>query len=174
MLTTACCYKPLHPLQQLPAHVWQKTAIPGWLLLLLGHAGRRFWEVLQAQDWTALGPDPVDTFSARISERALTTYLPDIARSHCLFPTDVCPVNLMALGQAIGLHTPSHWAWVFIQVTACGHYRLMVAGLAGRKPTLAITTLLHAQAATTHICAQCQTRECLTACPAQAARWCPT
>ena len=95
----------MQPLDSLPDNIWlAEPEMKGGRLLLIGHAGREFWQAFKRSETT--GRDPVDDFSGQMTEQALKQYFPNIPRKQ-LFPIDDCSVNLMALGKAFGWHYAS-------------------------------------------------------------------
>ncbi|MGB1257077.1 MAG: hypothetical protein ACPG51_14510 [Thiolinea sp.] len=145
--------------QQLPAGVWLSPAgICDGTLLLTGHGGPLFWKKFKSSVPAAI--DPVDHFSATVSEQLLQKYLPAVARRR-LFPSLECPVNLMALGQAIGWHAPSplgmginadYGIWSAYRALWWLDAEIETAALPVAKP----------------ICSECVTQDCIQACPGNA------
>jgi ferredoxin len=150
----------------LPDSVWlDKPAFQGGSLLLTGHAGTAFWQAISSA-WPQ-GSDPVDQFSAKVSEQALQAYLPNTSRQ-CLFPDDHCPVNLMALGRVLGWHSPSPLGMgIHAEYGLWSAYRaLWWLDTALKTPENRSDKALPAIANT--ICAECETQACISACPASA------
>lgn len=157
-------------LDSLPDTIWlAEPELQGGSLLLLGHAGREFWQAYKQAD--VAGSDPVDDFSSQISERALKQYFPDVSRKQ-LFPAKDCPINLMALGKAINWHRPSP-----LGMGIHSKYGLWSAYRALwwlDSVDLALVNSHHSEAVAgasftaTDVCAECQTQECIAACPASA------
>ena len=126
-------------------------------LVVIGHAGRRLWEVLA--DERQGTPDPVDTFSIRHTTCFAETYLQDEAWQ-LLYPADIFfPLNelgeLAGWGKAsplfLGIH-PEYGLW--------WAYR-----------TVFLTSLalpVSAPAAQAHPCDSCLSKPCISACPASA------
>ena len=131
-------------------------------LLLVGHAGKRFWESLNndTPEGYMQGPDPVDNYSAEVTEHVLEKYLPSTARQR-LFPTDDCLINLMALGKAFEWHTASPLGMGIHE-----QYGLWSAYRAVWWLDLVIPKAILEKA--TDVCLKCQTQECVSACPAEA------
>lgn len=150
----------------LPDSVWlDKPAFRDGSLLLIGHAGRAFWEAMSS-GWPQ-GADPVDQFSANISEQALQAYLANTPRQR-LFPDDHCPVNLMALGRLLGWHSTSPLGMgIHAEYGLWSAYRALwwldaVLEPAEQQPCQIVSTIAAS------LCATCQTQACIRACPASA------
>ena len=78
-------------------------------LILVGHAGTDMWDHLTAGDPDGtLDPaaDPIDTFSVEATEAAIEEQWPGTSR-RLLYPHPDCPVDLVALGRAIGWQSSS-------------------------------------------------------------------
>ncbi|PWQ92479.1 hypothetical protein [Leucothrix pacifica] len=163
------------PLSALPQNIWlTEDKLERGSFLLIGHAGRLFWQALQREN--IKGSDPVDRFSSEASERAIQKYLPDIDRK-LLFPADDCPINLMALGKAFGWHHASPlgmgihrkyglWSayralWWLDTEDLKSYSTLDEQAISQPKVTEQILPAID-------ICAECETQECVTACPAEA------
>ena len=160
------------PVTRLPESIWLEpyanvdARFKSGSLLLVGHAGKKFWEAFSQSEFWLRAPDsdPVDNYSAAVTQQALDKYLPTTTK-HLLFPTVDCPINLMALGREFGWHTPSPLGMGIHQ-----EYGLWSAYRAvwwlddvvqeSTKPAL--------QVETSDICSQCQTQECVVACPGTA------
>jgi epoxyqueuosine reductase len=132
-------------------------------LLLLGHGGRFFWDVVQAS-WPE-GSDPVDTFSTAVGQQFLAQFLPHTSVKW-LYPTQLTnemPLPLQQLGQAagwahsspLGLGISPHFGVWFAYRAAC---------LLGDE--VALPTLR--EQARPSPCETCVTRPCVSACPAHA------
>ena len=131
-------------------------------LLLLGHAGKQFWEVYQQQ--TSLEyrnqADPVDRFSAEVTEVILTEHFPQVEKQR-LFPSADCSVNLMALGDEMRWHSPSPLGMgIHSEYGLWSAYRA-VWWLNIQRPTIPRPEV-------TDICVNCQTQACVSACPGEA------
>lgn len=72
-------------------------------LILIGHAGRRLWECVQASGIT--GSDPIDDYSVQTVSRWFGQELPD-RRFRILFPGERV-IGLQTLGKLAGWHQPS-------------------------------------------------------------------
>ena len=165
----------VQPVDTLPNNIWLTEAqFERGSFLLLGHAGSDFWQAFKQSN--IKGSDPVDRFSREVSERALQKCFPDIARK-CVFPSDDCSINLMALGKAFGWHYASPLGMgIHRKYGLWSAYRalwwldtedLKSSGIMSVQPLSEPSDteqLLPAK----DICAECKTQECVTACPAEA------
>ena len=131
-------------------------------LLLIGHAGKKFWESFSQVDGGMQKPDPVDSYSAELTEKTIEKYLPQVAKQ-LLFPMADCPVNLMALGRAFNWHTTSP-----LGMGIHAEYGLWSAYRAVWWLDLELPDVLNQSVATQDICAKCLTQDCVTACPSGA------
>ena len=140
------------------------------MLLLIGHAGKKFWDVFQSRiaDEVMLKPDPVDRYSRDITAEALEKHLPNINK-WLLFPADDCPINLMALGRAFNWHTPSplgmgiHWNYgLWSAYRAVWWVDVECEGQVSESQV---------KSPATDICSQCETQECVASCPADAIQY---
>ena len=148
-------------------------------LLLVGHAGKEFWKVFsENQAGEAMQkPDPVDSYSAEITEQVIEKHLPNTLKKK-LFPATDCPVNLMALGHAFNWHSPSPLGMgIHEEYGLWSAYRAvwwLDLELANSKPKIGNpspktnVTKPNSVRELSKICAQCKTQECVTACPATA------
>lgn len=150
--------------RQLPDTIWldaeaaYKTYKKAGTLLLLGHGGRLFWQ--QYQQSIPAPNDPVDHFSAEISMQALQHYVPAI-KHEILFPSPECPVNLMALGRAMGWHSPSPLGMgINADYGMWSAYRAL--WWLDTEIEEAVLPVAH------DVCSECLTQNCLQACPADA------
>ncbi len=73
-------------------------------LVLLGHGGRRLWEVLQESEQAA--SDPVDTYSRNLAQQFARDYLGD-PETYWLYPNTPHLVPLQRLGALAGWSHPS-------------------------------------------------------------------
>ena len=162
----------------LPEAVWLEpqavnTHLKSGSLLLVGHAGKAFWELYrQHKAGEAMQrPDPVDSYSAEITQTVIEQYLPDITKQQ-LFPSADCPVNLMALGRAFSWHAASplgmgihqqyglwsaYRALWWLDITLDDDAELAPPSLKSSRSNR-ISTL----------CAECETQDCVSACPTEA------
>lgn len=166
----------------LPSSVWlEPSSIPqryqSGCLLLVAHAGKQFWQAF-SQGQTAeyrKKPDPIDAYSAEVTERVLEKYLPNVARLR-LFPSSDCPVNLMALGRAFGWHSPSplgmgihekYGLWSAYRAAWWLDIERLEVTLASHDLDK-LSARPNSPAEMSDVCLQCQTQECVTACPSNA------
>ncbi|MDD2885950.1 MAG: hypothetical protein PHT48_13025 [Dechloromonas sp.] len=127
---------------------------PEQQLILIGHAGRRLWDCVQAA--TLPGPDPIDTYSQRTVDRVFAQFLP--GRPYQLLYPGPRLIGLQALGHQAGWHQPSpfmvgidpHWGSWFA-------YRLVLLVDSHFLPTPRVDRA--------HPCLTCQSTPCLSACP---------
>lgn len=148
-------------LSALPDDIWlsQPNLSEGYLLLV-AHAGPDFWQAYTKSGIT--GDDPVDHFSARMTEQALAQFFPDIQRE-LLFPRDDCPMNLMALGRAFGWHHASPLGMGINETYGLWSAYRAVWWL-DSEPLSPQTPLVGAP----DICSGCETQDCIKTCPADA------
>ena len=157
------------PVTDLPDSVWlspdtpDKTRFKSGSLLLVGHAGKRFWEEFNQSEFWLNSPesDPVDNYSSAITQQALDKHLSSIAKQ-LLFPASDCPVNLMALGRELGWHTPSPLGMGIHEKYGLWSAYRAVWWLDEAFPENTSRT------PATDVCAQCLTQECVAACPGSA------
>ena len=126
-------------------------------LVVIGHAGKRLWEVL-AEDGRDI-PDPVDSFSIRHTTHFVENILEDEAWQ-LLYPSDIFfPLN--ELGELAGFGQPSP---LFIGINP--EYGLWWAYRAVFLTRLALPlTEIEEQA---HPCESCLDKPCISICPADA------
>lgn len=125
-------------------------------LILIGHAGRRLWECVQASGIT--GSDPIDDYSVQTVRRWFARELPD-RRFRIVFP-GAQVIGLQALGKLAGWHQASpimvgvdvEWgSWYAYRAVVVANTELPPSRpLVGRSP-----------------CPTCSA-PCITACPANA------
>lgn len=148
----------------LPAEVLAPLAIaPGERqLILIGHAGRRLWECVQAAGQH--GEHPIDDYTIAAVDRWFAGFLPD-RRYRIVYP-GTWRVGLQALGALAGWHHPSpfmvgvdrHWGSWFA-------YRCVVIADTGFCPTPAVDRNIPENSSP---CLDCSSRPCISACPAGA------
>ena len=160
----------------LPDSVWlgvRPNQYESGSLLLVGHAGKKFWEVLSKTNAEAVmqKSDPVDAYSAASSKSAIERHL-GFVNAQQLFPSADCPINLMAIGQAFNWHSPSP-----LGMGIHREYGLWSAYRAGWWLDLELSDntisnvdslLPKSFSETSGICLHCQTQDCVAACPADA------
>lgn len=126
-------------------------------LVLLGHAGRDFWNALQRRGMH--GSDPVDTFTTECVRHWMALQHPGVRWAQ-VFP-GTAPVGLQRLGQLAGWH---HAAPFGLGVnTPWGSwfaYRAVVLTNSDWATTPPLSN--------THPCATCADQPCVTACPVDA------
>lgn len=160
----------------LPASVWLGTKpklYESGCLLLVGHAGKKFWEVFRKHqaDEVMQQPDPVDRYSAKLTKQAIDNQLVGV-NAKPLFPSVDCPINLMALGKAFGWHASSPLGMGIHQEYGLWSAYRAVWWLDLEWPdNFQNTTELsipNFSSEISEICAQCQSQDCVIACPASA------
>lgn len=124
-------------------------------LLLIGHAGKRLWEAVQAAN--ILSADPIDDFTVQTTKRwfaqCLASHPYDI-----IYPTTATAIGLQRLGQLAGWHhaTPfkvgidHEWGTWFA-------YRAVVLTNTQFEPSRPVQT--------PSPCEACQTKPCISHCP---------
>lgn len=152
----------------LPSSIWLKPSLipqryQSGSVLLVAHAGKQFWQAFSQNttDENKQKPNPVDTYSVGVTELTLEKCLPSVTRQR-LFPHADCPVNLLALGRAFGWHSPSPLGMgIHKQYGLWSAYRAvwwldidLPEGAPVREKF--------------DVCLQCQTQECVAACPSSA------
>jgi hypothetical protein len=160
----------------LPKSVWlgpKPKQYESGSFLLVGHAGKKFWEVFsQSQTNKAMQqPDPVDCYSAKLSKQAIENHLLGV-NAQQLFPATDCPINLMALGKAFGWHSRSPLGMgIHKEYGLWSAYRA-VWWLDLQLPDELNNTdddlVLSSNTDFSDLCLQCKTQACVNACPAEA------
>lgn len=126
-------------------------------LVLLGHGGRRFWEVFSTVD--SEGDHPIDDFSARLAADFAASHLPEAAWLP-IFPSAL-PLNLQWLGEMAGWSHPSP--------LGTGIHTQFGLWFAYRAAFLTATELpVLRQNPGSSPCLACSTRDCIGACPGRA------
>jgi hypothetical protein len=160
----------------LPDSVWlgpKPIEYVSGCLLLVGHAGKKFWEVFSERqtEKTMQKPDPVDHYSADLSRQAIETHLGSVSVKQ-LFPAANCPINLIALGKAFGWHSRSPLGMGIHEEYGLWSAYRAVCWLDLELPEKLTHTvdpvLPSAPSDISNICSQCITQDCVTACPADA------
>lgn len=126
-------------------------------LILLGHAGRRLWDCVQASGIAS--EHPIDDYTLATVDRVFRQHLPGIAW-RAPYPGDA-PIGLQALGALAGWHHESpfrvgidpHWGSWFA-------YRAVLLTDGDFSPSQPVDR--------SHPCADCVDRPCLAACPPRA------
>jgi hypothetical protein len=159
----------------LPPEVWLPGTGHPWpdeaektTLILVGHAGTALWDHLTDGDQqTTLDStaDPIDTFSINTTDAVIEEQWADVER-RLLYPHPACPVDLVALGRAIGWQADSplglgiHPDWG--PWSAFRALWILSAGLDSSSATPPTPT--------PDVCLTCETHDCVQACPADAVK----
>lgn len=151
-------------------YVFDLAALPGELLaplailpgerqlILLGHAGRRLWECVQAAGIG--GANPIDDYTVATVERFFARFLPH-SRYRIVYPGSAA-IGLQSLGSLAGWHHPSPFMLGVDAVWGSWHaYRAAIIADSAFQPG--------GSAGSDSPCADCAARPCLAACPAGAA-----
>jgi len=145
-------------LDSLPAEVLATLGVQAGetQLILIGHAGRRLWECVQASGIT--GSDPIDDYSMQTVSRWFAQELPD-RRFRILFPGERV-IGLQTLGKLAGWHQPSPiMVGVDVEWGSWYAYRAVVVADTDFAPS----SVLEGRSP----CPTCAA-PCITACPANA------
>jgi len=130
-------------------------------LILFGHAGRRLWECLQAQEPSTghRSEHPIDEHSVRTVQTWLAQALPQ-AKARWVYPGDL-PIGLQRLGTLAGWHHPTPFMVGIDPVWGSWFaYRAAVLTDTHLPPTPPTRT--------NHPCDTCTDKPCITACAAGA------
>lgn len=128
-------------------------------LLLLGHGGRRLWEMAQTAVSSPI-PDPIDTFSWEKTAVFLRDYLNNPLHFR-LYPNTDYPVPLGRLGELAGWSQPSPLGIGISPVYGLWFaYRTAVL----LDAPLPITTTEYGQ----RPCESCEAKPCVSGCPVTA------
>ncbi|MCE1239785.1 MAG: hypothetical protein LWW83_07720 [Azonexaceae bacterium] len=130
-------------------------------LILLGHAGRRLWDCVQAGG--IAGDHPIDTYTLATVDRVFREKMPE-RRWRALYPAAAeaeRPIGLQALGALAGWHHDSpfrvgvdpHWGSWYA-------YRALLLCDGDFSPSVPVDR--------SSPCADCRDRPCIAACPAGA------
>lgn len=131
-------------------------------LILLGHAGRRLWECVQAAGPS--GDDPIDDYTCAAVDRCFAGFLPD-NHYRIIYP-GLLPIGLQTLGKLAGWHHPSPFMiGVDRQWGSWFAYRAVVLSDTAFCPSAPVD---RNKAENTSPCLDCIARPCLSACPAGA------
>ncbi|AJQ97164.1 hypothetical protein [Gynuella sunshinyii] len=126
-------------------------------LLLLGHGGRRLWQVISTV--AVETDDPIDDFTVQLVHRYFQSDHPR-ASYKILYPGDT-QVSLQRLGELAGWHSASPFM--------LGINHDWGSWFAYRALVLADTSLTPDQAITlSSPCSACEHRDCIRSCPASA------
>jgi len=126
-------------------------------LLLFGHGGNRLWGALNAHGMA--GADPVDDYSAACAVRFVREYLDDCPY-RILYPGSM-PIPLQQLGSLAGWHHSSPLG-IGVSATWGPWFGYRAALLV--QPELPVMT----DPVTQSPCEQCQSKPCVSVCPAGA------
>ncbi|WP_428240334.1 hypothetical protein [Gynuella sp.] len=151
-------------------HVFELSALPQAMtatlaaeiapyrqLLLLGHGGRRLWQVINAM--AVETDDPIDDFSIQLVHRYFQSDHPQ-ASYKILYPGDT-QVSLQRLGELAGWHYASPFM--------VGINQDWGSWFAYRAVILADTSLTPDEALTKPSpCSTCEQQDCIRSCPAGA------
>lgn len=130
-------------------------------LILLGHAGRRLWDCVQAAG--AGGEHPIDDYCRQTIARLFAEHLPS-HRYRLLYPGHGPngPVGLQALGKLAGWHHASPFmVGIDAEWGSWFAYRAVILCTADFPPTPVVERR--------NPCLDCRDRPCIAACPAEAA-----
>ena len=131
-------------------------------LILLGHAGRRLWECVQAAGLSS--EDPIDDYTIATVDHAFRAFLPD--NSYRIIYPGPTRVGLQALGQLAGWHhrspfmigvDPEWGSWYAYRAVLVADTAFCPAAPVDRNNPANISP-----------CLSCVDRPCLSACPAGA------
>lgn len=136
-------------------------------LLLIGHAGREFWQAFNASPWGNLenpaDPHPIDRYTRESVTQCLATYYPDVSY-RWLYPSDQRLVDLQALGRLAGWHGESPFRLGVKEPWGPWYaYRaaILCSPLEGQPETNISTDA-------SSPCQACEAKPCVSACPASA------
>ncbi|NHC06970.1 hypothetical protein [Azonexus fungiphilus] len=131
-------------------------------LILLGHAGRRLWQCVQAA--RPAGEHPIDDYTKSTVDRCFARFFP--GRHYRIVYPGPAPIGLQALGAHAGWHQPSplmigidrEWGSWYA-------YRCVILADTGFSPD---ATVDRENPAKSSPCTDCRERPCVAACPAGA------
>ncbi|MCL2345581.1 MAG: hypothetical protein FWC58_06980 [Desulfobulbus sp.] len=127
-------------------------------LILLGHAGRRLWDGVQAAG--SGGPHPIDDYCRQTIARLFAEHLPG-QRYRLLYP-GAAAVDLQALGKLAGWHHASPFmVGIDAEWGSWFAYRAVILCTADFPPTPVVER--------PNPCSDCRDRPCVAVCPAGAA-----
>jgi epoxyqueuosine reductase len=131
-------------------------------LILLGHAGRRLWECVQAADFG--GEHPIDDYTCATVDRCFSLFFP--ANHYRIVYPGPAPLGLQALGKLAGWHHASPFMiGVDRQWGSWFAYRAVVLADTAFSPTPAVD---RNKSENTSPCLDCRERPCISSCPAGA------
>ncbi|MDH4277623.1 MAG: hypothetical protein OEZ14_01570 [Acidimicrobiia bacterium] len=141
---------------------WDPAGEPPRTLILIGHGGRSLWEAVHGDptfDFDGT-PDPIDTWSIDRSATALDRVVPSIERC-LLYPAPDCPMDLVALGRAMGWHSASPLGLGI-------HHGFGLWSAFRALWLLDVTADLSPAPVASDVCIRCETHDCVAACPVNA------
>ncbi|BFM15541.1 4Fe-4S dicluster domain-containing protein [Maricurvus nonylphenolicus] len=136
-------------------------------ILLIGHAGRDFWQAFKASRWgdiaNRIHPHPIDSFTTETIASSLSDTCPEVSY-RWLYPADQCLVDLQALGRLAGWHGESPFRSGVNQPWGPWYaYRaVLVSTPLQEKPERRIDPEVQSP------CSTCSAKPCVRACPADA------
>ena len=126
-------------------------------LILLGHGGTALWEAVNQSGIG--GRDPIDDFTVRVVRQWMSEFQPE-NRYAILYPGPQ-PIALQRLGALAGWHHASPFmVGIDTEWGTWYAYRAVVLADTRFAPSRAVDRI--------NPCATCQTKPCITACPASA------
>lgn len=131
-------------------------------LILLGHAGRRLWDCVQAANPD--GEHPIDDYTSATVDRCFAQFFP--ANHYRIVYPGPAPLGLQALGKLAGWHhTSPFMIGVDRQWGSWFSYRAVVLADTAFSPTPAVD---RNKPENTSPCVDCSGRPCISSCPAGA------
>ena len=128
-------------------------------LLLMGHGGRRLWEVVSPMVERGAVADPIDTFTNTALIRFFAEVLPGVA--YCIVYPGSSLVPLQQLGKLVGWH---HDSPVKVGVNAQWGSWFAYRALVLVDASLPVTPKIESVPP----CSVCRDKVCLNACPGRA------
>ena len=126
-------------------------------LILIGHAGKRLWQAVQASGIAS--SDPIDDFTIASVQRWFADFLP--GHSYRVLYPGAHPVGLQALGKLAGWHQPSPFMLGIDSEWGTWYaYRAVILADTNFLPTIAVDR--------NNPCTSCREKPCITHCPAGA------
>ncbi len=135
-------------------------------VILLGHAGRDFWQALQASNRgkgeLIASDNPIDRFTVQQVDSFFQNAYPEVSYQ-CLYPGDK-PVDLQAFGRLAGWHGDSPFRLgVNKQWGSWYAYRALV--LIDKLPSFDMSIQAKTSFSQDTPCTECSPKPCLAACP---------
>ena len=141
----------------LPENIRNKLSTKNGQLILIGHGGKRLWEMVQAAGQT--GSDPIDDFTVATIQCWFADFLPG-QPYQILYPGDQ-PIGLQALGKLAGWHQPSPFmVGIDSEWGSWFAYRAVVLADTKFQPSQPVDR--------NNPCGTCQQKVCISSCPAGA------